>query len=142
MEISIKNNKIIWGDLVGKETKIESRKVICTSYDSVENKLYIGEWFSETNGSTSVISTVDSKRCLEHLKLFGFTEITFKNIFSFSKESIHKSEGLIMAGFKKLIKVENNYSIDNIFPQSILLKEEIDYLLNNNFQEISLSEIK
>lgn len=140
MEVNIKNEEIQWGDIVGIEFTHGNTRVVCSSYN--DNSLYINEWIGEEiTGKTSVISTLDTDKCLAHLTIFGYT-IEFVNNFTFSNFTIQKSQGLIQAGFIKLIKIENNYTVDHIFQQNILLDNELQYLLDNNILEINLSEIK
>lgn len=140
MKISIKNDKIQWTDIIGKELKNANVKVICSAYEN--DKLYINEWFDNNlTGLTSVISTLDSEKCISLLKIFGYN-LEFINTFSYSLETIQKAHGLVLAGFNKLIKVDNNYSVDNVFLQTFLLETELQHLLKDNVLELSLQEIK
>lgn len=140
MQVTIKKNKIQWQDLIGKEIFHENTRVVCSSYENYS--LYINEWIGEDiTGKTAVITTIDANKCLAHLKIFGY-EIEFLEVFNFDDISIQKSQGLIQAGFTKLIKSESNYMVDNIFLQSFLLENELQYLLDNNIIELNLSEIK
>lgn len=140
MEVNIKNEEIQWVDIVGVEFIFNNTRVVCSSYN--DNSLYINEWIGEEiTGKTSVISTLDTDKCLAHLNIFGYT-IEFVNMFAFSSSTIQKAQGLIQAGFTKLIKSENNYMVDNIFQQNILQENELQYFVDNSILEINLSEIK
>ncbi|MEG0069735.1 MAG: hypothetical protein RR191_05615 [Cetobacterium sp.] len=140
MEIRIINNVIHWEDIIGKRIQNKKNEIVCSNFE--EDKLYIQEWLeNSTTGITSVISTLDSEKCLAHLKLFGY-DLKLIDGFAYSSETIQKAQGLILAGFNKLIKTDNNYMVDNIFQQNILLEDELQHLLSNNILEINLSEIK
>lgn len=140
MKVNVKNGEIQWGDIIGVEFIHNNTRVVCSSYS--DNSLYINEWIGEEiTGKTSVITTLDTDKCLAHLKIFGY-EIEVTDIFSYSNETIQKAQGLVQAGFSKLIKVDNNYIVDNVFQQTILLENELQYLLDDNILEINLSEIK
>lgn len=139
MIVNIKNREIDWLSIVGKEFKHNLTRVVCSAF--VENKLYIQEWVGDNlTGVTSVISTIDSEKCIAHLKIFGY-QLTFEEKFYFSIETIQKVEGLILAGFKKLKLNNDNYTVDDIFQENFLTLEEKAYLLNNNIAEIFLKEI-
>ncbi|WP_432204445.1 hypothetical protein ACQ9ZF_05145 [Cetobacterium somerae] len=140
LEISIKNNKICWEELVGKEHDELGYKVLCWQYDSELNKVKINEYHNEI-AYTNDIVLADTERALIQIKNLGF-EIILKETFFFLQDTIQKAQGLIQAGFSKLIKSENNYMVDNIFQQTFLLENELQYLLDNNILEINLSEIK
>lgn len=139
IKVNVKQGIIQWEDIIGVEFIHNDTKVVCSGYS--DDSLYINEWVGEdVTGKTSVISTVDKNKCLAHLKIFGY-EIEFVSVFAFSNETVQKAKGLVQAGFSKLIKTENNYMVDNIFQQNILLENELNYLLENSISEISLSEI-
>lgn len=76
------------------------------------------------------------------LSLYGIEVIFEYTKAVFSKVSINKAQALVIAGFTKLIRQGDNYTVDNIFPQNFLTQEELDYLLKENIEEILLSEIK
>lgn len=138
MKVAIKNNKIQWQDLIGKEFLYENTRVVCSTYE--DESLYINEWIGmDVTGRTSVISTLDKERCLSHLKIFGY-QIEFIEIFQYSKTTIRKIEGLIQAGFIKLIRRGNNYMVDNLFEQNILLDDELQNLLDNEIEEKKLTD--
>lgn len=140
MKVNVKNGEVQWGDIIGVEFTHNNTRVVCSAYS--DNSLYINEWVGEeVTGKTSVISTIDKEKCLAHLKIFGYV-IEFVDVFTFSNETIQKAKGLVQAGFTKLIKVENNYMVDNIFQQNILLENELNYLIENSVSEMNLSEIK
>ncbi|MEG1009820.1 MAG: hypothetical protein RSF67_08445, partial [Clostridia bacterium] len=121
MKIRIKQEKIQWQDLIGKEIINNNLKVVCSAFE--EDKLYINEWINDNlTGHTSVISTLDTAKCISHLQIFGY-ELEFEEVFAYSSETIQKAQGLILAGFNKLIKIDNNYMVDNIFQQNILLED-------------------
>lgn len=136
MRVTVKNNQIQWQDLVGKEFLYENIRVVCSAHEN--DSLYINEWIgTNITGKTSVISTIDRNKCLAHLKIFGY-QIEFIELFEYSERTVRKIEGLIQAGFTKLIKSENNYMVDNIFLQSFLLENELQYLLSDEIEEIKL----
>lgn len=138
MKVAIKNNKIQWQDLIGKEFLYENTRVVCSAYE--DESLYINEWIGmDVTGRTSVISTLDKERCLSHLKIFGY-QIEFIEIFQYSKTTIRKIEGLTQAGFIKLIRRSNNYMVDNLFEQNILLDDELQNLLDNEIEEKKLTD--
>lgn len=140
MQIRKINNRVQWNDLIGVELITKSSKIVCSNHEN--DKLYIQEWpLEEITGVTSVIPTLNTEQCLAHLAIFGYA-ITLVDGFGYSQETIQKAQGLMQAGFSKLIKADNNYMVDNIFQQNILLEDELQYLLSNNIQEINLSEIK
>lgn len=140
MQIRKINNQIQWNDLIGIELVTKSSKIVCSNHEN--DKLYIQEWpTGEITGVTSVIPTLNTEQCLAHLAIFGYV-ITVVDGFGYSQETIQKAQGLVQAGFSKLLKLDNNYIVDGIFQQNILLESELKHLLDNNILEINLSEIK
>lgn len=140
MQIKKINNRVQWNDLIGVELITKSSKIVCSNHEN--EKLYIQEWpLGEITGITSVIPTLNTEQCLAHLAIFGYT-ITIIDGFGYSQETIQKAQGLIQAGFSKLLKLDNNYMVDDVFQQNILLESELQHLLDNNILEINLSEIK
>ena len=139
MKINIKNNEIQWNDIVGKDLLCKNTRVVCSAFS--EDKLYINEWIgNDLTGITSVISTIDTDKCLAHLKIFGYS-ISFEEVFNYSLTTIQKAHGLVLAGFNEIIKVENNYLVDNIFTQTFLLENELNHLLKHNIKNLKISEI-
>lgn len=140
MEIRRINDQINWKELIGIELETSTSKIVCSNHEN--DKLYIQEWpLGQLTGVTSVIPTLNTEQCLAHLAIFGYV-ITLIDGFGYSQETIQKAQGLIQAGFVKLIKLENNYMVDNIFQQTFLPESELQFLLDNNVLEINLSEIK
>lgn len=141
MEIKrLKNKKILWEIIVGKEiVSPQKTRIICTAYE--DNKLFIGEWINDTQGYTNVITTLDEQRALKQLELLGYELMIVDSNILLSDESKSKIKGLIQAGFINLCKANDNFKIDNLFIQNFLLKSELDYLLSLNSEIISLNDL-
>ncbi|MGL5099172.1 MAG: hypothetical protein ACRC6B_03905 [Fusobacteriaceae bacterium] len=61
--------------------------------------------------------------------------------YSYSHEATAKAQALSYAGFTKLIRQDNDFTVDGVFAQNFLSQEELDQLLNDNIEELLLSEI-
>lgn len=145
MRVELKRigDKIDFTNLVGKESIVLDKKTMIYSWDNDRKELGIIINNMEGNrvGTETISLAFGLVTFIEKLEAYGFSVVITDGI-SYSVDTKNKAQGLIQAGFFKLIKVDNNYMVDNIFQQNILLESEIQYLLENNIQEINLSEIK
>lgn len=136
----LSNGDLNWIELVGVEIlSPQDTKIICTSYS--DNKLYIGEWISEIEGYTNVITTLDEDRALKQLELLGYNIVITRDLLVFSEETKVKVTGLIQAGFTYMIKSEDNFKVENLFIQNVLKQEELEQLLLRNIERIELIQI-
>lgn len=145
LEIKIINNIPKFEDLVGYFFKFENKNIRIYEYNSNNGNLKLAIDINN-NGVDEITEEISLSlgldRFLKTLKDNYGLEILLINGFNYTQDTIQKAQGLIQAGFVKLIKSENNYIVDNIFQQTFLLENELQYLLNNNILEINLSEIK
>lgn len=145
MKVELKKigNKIDFTNLVGKESVIQDKTTMIYSWDNDRKELGIIINNMEGNrvGTETISLAFGLVTFIEKLEAYGF-DVTITDGISYSVNTRNKAQGLMQAGFSKLIKVDNNYIVDNIFQQNILLEDELQYLLNNNISEINLSEIK
>lgn len=141
MEIRYFNGKLDWQSLVGKWVKLDDRSVVATAYDETDCSLYVGEFFPNNIGQTTKVALLDVENGMKILSILGY-DLTIVDGVTFSNETTNKAQGLVLAGFSKLIKQDMNYSVDGIFQQTILSQEELEYLLNEGIEELLLSDIK
>lgn len=144
VELKRLNDKIDFTNLVGKESIVDNKTVLIYSWDNdrTELGLMITENSNRKHIGTEVISLAFGLvTFITKIEGYGFS-VKIVDGVSYSQETIQKAQGLAQAGFVKLIKLENNYMVDNIFQQTFLLENELQYLLENNVLEINLSEIK
>lgn len=136
-------DKIDFTSLVSKEC-IKDDKVILIYDWNNETKdlgLIIQNNLREQIGVERISLALGLQTFIEKLNGYGFN-IVIEDGIIYSLETIQKAHGLVLAGFNKLIRVENNYSVDNVFLQTFLLESELQHLLNDNVLELNLSEIK
>ncbi|MGL5658201.1 MAG: hypothetical protein ACRDDK_03885 [Cetobacterium sp.] len=145
MRVELKRigDKIDFTNLVGKESVVLDKKTMIYSWDNDRKELGIIINNMEGNrvGTETISLAFGLVTFIEKLEAYGFSVVITDGI-SYSVDTKNKAQGLIQAGFFKLIKVDNNYMVDNIFQQNILLEDELQYLLSNSIPEINLSEIK
>lgn len=145
MRVELKRigDKIDFTNLVGKESVVLDKKTMIYSWDNDRKELGIIINNMEGNrvGTETISLAFGLVTFMEKLEAYGFSVVITDGI-SYSVDTKNKAQGLIQAGFFKLIKVDNNYMVDNIFQQNILLEDELQYLLSNSIPEINLSEIK
>lgn len=145
MRVELKRigDKIDFTNLVGKESVVLDKKTMIYSWDNDRKELGIIINNMEGNrvGTETISLAFGLVTFMEKLEAYGFSVVITDGI-SYSVDTKNKAQGLIQAGFFKLIKVDNNYMVDNIFQQNILLEDELQYLLRNSIPEINLSEIK
>lgn len=145
MRVELKRigDKIDFTNLVGKESVVLDKKTMIYSWDNDRKELGIIINNMEGNrvGTETISLAFGLVTFMEKLEAYGFSVVITDGI-SYSADTKNKAQGLIQAGFFKLIKVDNNYMVDNIFQQNILLEDELQYLLSNSIPEINLSEIK
>lgn len=145
MKVELKKigDKIDFTNLVGKESVIQDKTTMIYSWDNDRKELGIIINNMEGNrvGTETISLAFGLVTFIEKLEAYGF-DVTITDGISYSVNTRNKAQGLMQAGFSKLIKVDNNYIVDDIFQQNILLEDELQYLLNNNISEINLSEIK
>lgn len=137
-------DKISFEELVSSKTNYLNKIMYIYMFDGNTNELHIAIKNEETEmlEATEKISlALGIEIFLEKLEGYGF-EVVVKQGFCYSIETVSKVQGLIQAGFSKLIRLDNNYMVDNIFQQNILLEQELKDLLESNISEINLSEIK
>lgn len=134
-------DKILWQDLVGKEHEELGYKIIINSYNNKKNVLSISE-FHNNYPYTNEIVTIEKDKCLNILKNYGFN-ITFKEIFNYSEETIIKLKGLQQAGFSYIIynNSTKKFMVDNIFELTFLTSEEREHLLVVKFYDVLKIEI-
>lgn len=145
MRVELKKigDKIDFTNLVGKESVVLDKKTMIYSWDNDRKELGIIINNMEGNrvGTETISLAFGLVTFMEKLEAYGFSVVITDGI-SYSVDTKNKAHGLIQAGFFKLIKVDNNYMVDNIFQQNILSEDELQYLLSNDIPEINLSEIK
>ena len=145
MRVELKRigDKIDFTNLVGKESVVLDKKTMIYSWDNDRKELGIIINNMEGNrvGTETISLAFGLVTFMEKLEAYGFSVVITDGI-SYSVDTKNKTQGLMQAGFFKLIKVDNNYMVDNIFQQNILLEDELQYLLSNGIPEINLSEIK
>lgn len=145
MRVELKRigDKIDFTNLVGKESVVLDKKTMIYSWDNDRKELGIIINNMEGNrvGTETISLAFGLVTFMEKLEAYGFSVVITDGI-SYSVDTKNKAQGLIQAGFFKLIKVDNNYMVDNIFQQNILLEDELQYLLSNSILEMNLSEIK
>lgn len=141
VRIGVNKDKITWESLVGKVSVSEYGKTECFDYTEYPTEsISIVEKY---NGKsyTHKIPILDILSLCETLSRLGYS-IVFDEVIKLSMTAVAKAQGLVQAGFSKLIKQEDNYTVDGIFPQTFLTKEELDYLLSEGIEEMLLSDIK
>lgn len=143
VELKRIGDKIDFTNLVGRESGVLDKKTLIYSWDNDRKELgiMINNTEDERVGTETISLAFGLVTFIEKLEAYGFN-VTITDGISYSVGTRNKAQGLIQAGFYKLIKIDNNYMVDNIFQQNILLEDELQYLLSNNIQEINLSEIK
>lgn len=143
IEIKKKGDYIDFTELVGKESSVVDKKTLIHKWDNDRKEL--GIIINDENniqiGAEIVSLAFGLVVFMEKVSSYGFEVIVTDGI-SYSSETKQKAAGLTLAGFYKMIKKDENYMVDNIFQQNILLESELQYLLENNILEINLSEIK
>lgn len=145
MEIKVIDGVCKFEDLVGHRFKYLDRNIRIYEFDSNAGNLKFaidlnGNGIDEITEEISLSLGLD--RFLNILKNNYGIDINLVVSFSYSTDTTNKVQGLIQAGFAKLIRVDNNYMVDNLFLQNFLLENELDYLLQNNIEEIELSKIE
>lgn len=145
IKVKVINDIPKFESLVGYYFKFNDKNIRIYEYNSNNGNLKLaidvnGNGVDEVTEEISLSLGID--RFVKTLKENYGLEIILESGFVFSQETTQKAQGLMQAGFYKLIKTDNNYTVDNIFQQSILLDPELKYLLDNNVLEINLSEIK
>lgn len=141
INIPINKNLMKWESLVGEESESIHGKTICYNYTtdpvcSLEiAEEYLGKKYSH---KIPILDTVFVCGLLDNL---GF-EIVFEEQSEYTMDSITKAQALIVVGFSRLIKQNDDYSVDNVFTQNFLTQEELAYLLDEGVEEMLLSDIK
>ncbi|WP_330111969.1 hypothetical protein VSU16_04770 [Cetobacterium somerae] len=145
MRVELKRigEKIDFTNLVGKESVVLDKTTMIYSWDNDRKELgiIINNMEGDRVGTETISLAFGLVTFIEKLESYGFNVVITDGI-SYSVDTKNKVQGLIQAGFVKLIKLENNYMVDNIFQQTFLLENELQYLLENNVLEINLFEIK
>ncbi|MGL6101119.1 MAG: hypothetical protein ACRC0G_16035 [Fusobacteriaceae bacterium] len=143
IELKIINNNIQFIDLVGKTTFFLEREMQIYDWDNNHKDcgIIINNLSGVQVGVERVSLGLGLEIFIEKMAGFGF-EIKIVQGFAYSQETIQKAQALTVAGFSKLIKENDNYSVDNIFAQNFLTQEELEYLLSEEKEEILLSDIK
>lgn len=131
--------------LVGHRFIFEDKKIRIYEYDGNTGSLKLaidihGNGIDEV--TEEITASLGLDRFISSLRENYGLDVVLVEGFSYSIETIQKARGLVLAGFNKLIKAEDNYMVDNIFQQTFLIEDELQYLLENNVLEINLSEIK
>ena len=143
VELKKVGDKIDFTNLVGKESIVSDKKTMIHSWDNDRKEL--GIIINNTEGSRVGTETISLAfglvTFMEKLESYGFSVVITDGI-NYSVDTKNKAQGLLQAGFSKLIKVDNNYMVDSVFQQNILQENELQYLLSNNISEINLTEIK
>ncbi len=129
--------------VLGKIYENENYTIQFSSWSDMLNQIsYKAVRKSDDSIFLESMSTEDLNRLKElFLNIYSF-ELFFEDESKFYPETITKAQGLIQAGFSKLIRGGNNYTVDGTFIQNLLTQEELDYLLNEGVEEILLSDIK
>lgn len=140
--IIIDNNTGFLG-VLGKIYENENYTIQFSSWSDVLNQIsYKAVRKSDDSIFLESMSTKDINRLKElFLNIYSF-ELVFEDGSKFYQETITKAQGLIQAGFSKLIREEDNYTVDGVFPQNFLTEEELTYLLSEGIEETLLSDIK
>ncbi len=145
MRVELKRigDKIDFTNLVGKESVVLDKTTMIYSWDNDRKELgiIINDMEGNRVGTETISLAFGLVTFIEKLEAYGFNAVITDGI-SYSVDTKNKAQGLIQAGFSKLIKADSNYMVDSIFQQNILLEDELQYLLSNNISEINLSEIK
>lgn len=145
MRVELKRigDKIDFTDLVGKESVVLDKTTMIYSWDNDRKELgiIINDMEGNRVGTETISLAFGIVTFMEKLETYGFN-VAITDGISYSADTKNKAQGLVQAGFSKLIKVDNNYMVDNVFQQNILQENELQYLLEKNVLEINLTEIK
>jgi hypothetical protein len=143
VELKKNQDKIDFTELVGKETIYSDRVILIHLWDNDRKELgvIIKDLNKNQIGAEVISLAFGLVVFIEKLEGYGFQVVITEGL-SYSLETIQKAQGLIQAGFEKLIKNNDVYTIDSIFPQTILREDELQHLLENSIEELRLSEIK
>lgn len=138
------NDIVQYDALVGLKGMHDGIDFRIYEYSTSDGKLLIALDVYKT-GRNEITETISSlmgeERMLKTLEANFGVIIEIVESFSFSQEAKTKAQGLALAGYSKLTKQEENYSVDNEFVQKFLTQEELSYFLSRGVQEIDLSEI-
>lgn len=129
--------------VLGKIYENENYTIQFSSWSDMLNQIsYKAVRKSDDSVFLESMSTEDLNRLKElFLNIYSF-ELFFEDKSVFYKETTIKAQALIVAGFSRLIKQNDDYSVDNVFTQNFLTQEELGYLLKEGFEEIPLSDLK
>lgn len=143
IKMKVNKNKIDFISLVGNEILFQDKKILIYDWSNEYSDLgiIIKNDKNQQIGNERISLALGFNHFINRLSEYGFNVIIEENI-TYSLETIQKAHGLTLAGFSKLVRVEDNYSVDNIFLQTFLLENELQYLLVNNVQELNLIDIK
>ncbi|MGL5717211.1 MAG: hypothetical protein ACRCX2_29640 [Paraclostridium sp.] len=145
MNIELKKygENIDFTSLVGNESSSQGKKTLIYSWCA--NKRELSIMIKDENdtlvGAETISLAFGIIVFIEKLNMYGFN-VTISDGIIYSPSTIHKAAGLLQAGFHKLIKNNDNYTIDNIFEQNILDEKELNMLINSDVTEINLIDIK
>lgn len=136
-------DKIDFTSLVSKECIKDDKIILIYDWnnDSKDLGLLIQNNMREQIGVERISLALGLQVFIEKLNGYGFN-IVIEDGIIYSLETIQKAHGLVLAGFNKLIRVEDNYSVDNVFLQTFLLETELQHLLKDNILELNLTDIK
>ncbi|MGL6098441.1 MAG: hypothetical protein ACRCZ9_00860 [Fusobacteriaceae bacterium] len=145
IEIKKKGDYIDFTELVGKEGVVGDKKTLIHKWDNERKEL--GIMINDESGSqigAEVVSLAFGLiTFMEKVSSYGF-EVVITNGVLYSTETKQKAQGLIQAGFSKLIVNDDNinYTVDGIFTQTLLTEDELAECLDSNLSEIELINIK
>ncbi|MGL6167454.1 MAG: hypothetical protein ACRC0Y_04105 [Fusobacteriaceae bacterium] len=145
IEIKKKGDYIDFAELVGKEVTVKGKKTLIHKWDNERKEL--GVMVSDEMGSQLGAEVVSLAfgiiTFIEKVNSYGFDVIITEGIL-YSYNTKQKAQGLIQAGFSKLIinNDNTNYTVDGIFTQTLLTEDELVECLNSNLSEVELMNVK